>query len=228
VLSGEPIIAMAEQLLPEVKAAVWLDTAEAAVKRTDEMTLRELRAAVVGAAPRDESGRELARQLREALDARVTKLRREWEERIERAIEEGRVLHALRLSARPPEPTARFPASLVQQLTEQAGQAMADETPPSRWLSLLEAAGQSPVRRQIRPAGMPKDPSGEVERQARLAAGRIPALARLLGMPIPPPPRAVPASRGRPARDKAPDQAAAAPSEDPMGLEEGEQPIDER
>ena len=79
---------------------------------------------------------------------------------------------------------------------------MTEETAPERWLSLLEAAVLSPVRRQIKPVGMPKDPTGEVERQARMTAGRIPALARLLGMPIPPPPK--PFAGERPVRPTRP------------------------
>lgn len=193
--SGDPIIALAEELLPQVKAATWLDRAEAAVEKPDEITLRDLRTTVVGAAPRDEAGRELARRLREALDKRVAKLRQDWEDHLTQALSDGRVLQALRLSARPPEPSARFPGALVPKLAEQAGQAMTEETSVERWLALLDAAVQSPVRRQIRPAGMPKDTAGEVERQARTAASRIPAIARLLGMAIPPPPKPVPGER---------------------------------
>ncbi len=211
VLSGEPIVALAEQLLPEVRAAVWLDRAEAAVGRADEITLRDLRTTVVGASPRDEAGRELERQLREALERRVTKLRAEWESHITQAMEDGRVLQALRLSAKPPEPTARFPGGLAARMAELAGEAMTEETAPERWLSLLQAALESPVRRQVKPAGLPKDPSGEVERQARLASSRIPALARLLGMPIPPPPRAGATDR-RPTRRPRPQAATPKPA----------------
>lgn len=200
--SGEPLIAVAEQLLPDVKAAVWLDRAEAAIGRVDEITLRDLRATVVGAAARDEAGRALERQLREALERRVAKLRNDWEQHLQQALEDGRVLQALRLSAKPPEPTARFPGTLAVRLAELAGEAMTEETAPERWLSLLEAAVLSPVRRQIKPVGMPKDPTGEVERQARMTAGRIPALARLLGMPIPPPPK--PFAGERPVRPTRP------------------------
>ena len=200
--TGEPIIAIAEQLLPDVKAAMWLDRAQAAIGRVDEITLRDLRATVVGAAARDEAGRTLERELREALERRVAKLRLDWEQHLQQALEDGRVLQALRLSAKPPEPTARFPGSLAVRLAELAGEAMTEETAPERWLSLLEAAVESPVRRQIKPVGMPKDPSGEVERLARMAAGRTPALARLLGMPIPPPPK--PVAGDRPARPPRP------------------------
>ena len=230
VTSGEPIIALAEQLLPGVKAAVWLDRAEAAIEKVDEITLRDLRATVVGAAARDEHSRELERQLRDALDKRVSKLRQDWEQHMTQALDDGRVLQALRLSAKPPEPTARFPGALVMRLAEQAGAAMTEETAPDRWLSLLEASVQSPVRRQIKPVGMPKDPSGEVERQARGAASRIPSLARLLGMPIPPPPQPVAGERAarppRPPRVHAPAPAPAPASSLPAASASAEPVVD--
>jgi hypothetical protein len=195
VVSVDQIIAIAEELLADVKAAVWLDRAENAVAHLDEISLRELRSTVVAASPRDEEGREIERQLREALDRRLAKLRSDWESHLTEALDGGKVLQALRLSAKPPEPAARFPAALVMRLAEQAGQAMNDEVPPERWLALLDAATQAPVRRQIKPAGIPKDPTGEVERRSRAASSKVPGLAKLLGMAIPPPPKPVAAER---------------------------------
>ncbi len=225
IASGEPIIAIAEELLGDVKAAVWLDRAEAALEKADEITLRDLRATVVGAAPRDEAGRELERNLRETLDRRVRKLRQDWEQHLTQALGDGRVLQALRLSAKPPEPTARFPAALVKPLAEAAGQAMTEETTPERWLSLLEAAVQSPVRRQVKPVGLPKDPDGGVERQARAAASRIPALGRLLGMAIPPPPHPAARPPARPPRRPEPQaERAAEPVAEPVAEPSPEEP----
>ncbi|HEV8065543.1 MAG TPA: hypothetical protein VGP46_11950, partial [Acidimicrobiales bacterium] len=192
---GEQILAVAEELHPDVKAAMWLDRAEAAAAHMDELSLRDLRAIVVAGAPRTELGRELERQLREGHDKRVTKLRNDWEQHLSQALNDGRVLQALRLSARPPEPTARFPAPLVETLAAQAGAAMSATTSPDRWLALLAAAELSPVKRQIHPAGIPQDPSGEVHRKAAEAAGRVPALAALLGMAMPPPPKPLPGER---------------------------------
>ncbi|MGH9172649.1 MAG: hypothetical protein ACRD0Z_17585 [Acidimicrobiales bacterium] len=192
---GEQILAVAEQLLPDVRAAMWLDRAEAAVAHIDELSLRDLRAIVVAGGPRTELGRELDRTLREGHDKRVAKLRADWEEHLAQALAEGRLLQALRLSTRLPEPTARFPAALVETLAGQAGAAMSAATAPDRWLALLAAAELSPVRRQIHPAGIPDDESGEVHRKASEAAGRIPALAALLGMAMPPPPQPLPGER---------------------------------
>lgn len=190
-VGGEAILALAEQLLPSVRQAIWLDRAEAVIAHLDSISLRELRATVLGAAPRDEHGRELLGTIREALKVRLAKLRSGWEGDITRALAEGRVLHALRLSARPPDPGARIPVSLVAPLGEAAGAALAATSSVERWLVLLEAAAASPVRRSIKPAGLPEDPTGAVRRAATLYAGRVPALAPLLGLPMPPPPRPI-------------------------------------
>ena len=201
--TGEAILTLAEQLAPTVKQAIWLDRAEAALAQLDRISLRDLRTTVVAAMPRDETARELDRKLREELDRRVTKLRSNWEEQITHALEEGRVLQALRLSAQPPEPTARFPAGLVERLATSAGAAMTSSTPTERWLAILDAATSSPIRRQIHPEGLPEDPSGEILRKARVAAGSLPALAPLLGLSMPPPPKPLRAA-GRPPRPPRP------------------------
>ncbi len=194
-LSGEAILALAEQIASSVKQAIWLDRAEAAVAQLEQLSLRDLRTTVAAAAPRDETARELDRKLREELDRRVKKLRSNWEEQITHALEEGRVLQALRFSAQPPEPTARFPAALVERLASSASAAMTATSPVERWLAVLDAAVASPIRRQIHPEGMPQDPSGEVVRKARLAAGSIPALAPMVGLSMPPPPKPIRTSR---------------------------------
>jgi hypothetical protein len=244
-LNSEAIIAVAEQLLTPVREATWLDRAEAAVGSLDHITVRDLRASVAGAAPRDDHGREILNTLRSALDERLTKLRTAWEHEIVHALEEKRVLHALRLSARPPDQSARLPATLVGPLAEAASAALAPSVQVERWLALLEAALATPVRRSIKPVGLPEDPSGAVRQAAAAAAGRIPALSKLLGLAMPPPPRPLPralqAAAQRPVRDfdepvettssesddaparpidapeSAPDDNAGAPS----GLEEG-------
>jgi hypothetical protein len=217
-VGGEAIIALAEQLLSPVRQAVWLDRAEAVVAQLETISLRELRATVLGAAPRDEHGRELLGTIREALKVRLAKLRVGWEGDITRALDEGRVLHALRLSARPPDPGARIPSSLVAPLSEGAGAALTATSSVDRWLALLEAAATSPVRRSIKPAGLPEDPTGAVRHAATLVAGRIPALAPLLGLPMPPPPRPVVALTSKPiARPRAPRARPARGQRPPAG-----------
>ena len=186
--STDALLAMADELLPVVKLADWKDRATAAQAAGKDFRLRELRTVV--AASRtvilDEEGRALAKSLQESLDRRVTALRDEWLARIANAISEGRIQQALEASIRPPEPGIRCPADLAVKLAAAAGEAMTADVPPEEWMKMLDAVVLSPVRRTVKPVGIPAD---EVARQAaRHAAGSVPALAKLLGLPIPPPP----------------------------------------
>jgi hypothetical protein len=189
-VNGEALLTMAEELLPRLKAAAWRDRAEAAAGTVDEISLRDLRSVVAGAdtATRDDDSRLLASTLREALERRVAAMREQWVEEINRALEEGRLVRALRVSAHPPEPTARFPAELAVRMSEAAGEAMAPDTSTERWTTLLGAVADSPVRRMVKPRGLPRDPADSVVEAARQASGRVPALATLLGIEMPPPP----------------------------------------
>jgi hypothetical protein len=186
--STDALLAMADELLPIVKLADWKDRASIAQTAGKEYRLRELRAVV--AASRtvilDEEGRAMAKALQESLERRVTAVRDEWLARISNAINDGRIQQALEAAMRAPEPGTRCPADLAVRLSAAAGEAMTAELPPEEWLRLLDAVVASPVRRTVKPAGIPAD---EVAQQAaRHAAGSVPALAKLLGLRIPPPP----------------------------------------
>ena len=189
-VSAEPLLAMAEELLPKMNLASWKDRATAIRGAGRDAPLREVRSVVAGASAvaLDEEGRGLLAALRESLETRVTALRDAWLGRITGALDEGRVEEALRVASRPPEPATRVPAELAVRLATTAGEAMAGDVPEDRWAALLDAVVTSPVRRSVKPAGLPAEPSGELLTAARRAAGQVPELARLLGLPIPPPP----------------------------------------
>ncbi len=187
-VAADALLAMADDLLPTVRLADWKDRASVAQTAGKDYRLRELRAVV--AASRtvnlDEEGRTMARALQESLDQRTTALREEWLARITNALNDGRVLQAVEASIRPPEPGTRCPAELAVRLAAAAGEAMTADLAPEEWMRLLDAVVASPVRRTVKPAGIPDD---EVAKQAaRHAAGSVPALAKLLGLRIPPPP----------------------------------------
>jgi hypothetical protein len=202
-----PLLAMAEELLPAVNLANWKDRASSARNAGKDVALRELRSIVASASTvsLDEEGREFAASLRTSLDQRVTALRDGWVARMTTALDEGRVADALRISARPPEPAARLSAELAVRLSEMAGQTMSAEIPAAEWLAVLEVVVESPVRRTVKPVGIPRDADEALLAAARQASGMVPELARLLGIPIPPPPgprRPVPA-RSSPGRRSA-------------------------
>jgi hypothetical protein len=209
----EPLLAMGEELLPRLKVAEWMDRAEAAVAQVDEIGLRDLRSVVASAEPvaRDDETRQLASTLREALTRRVKADEEAWTAEIGTALDESRVVRALRVAARGPEPSSRFPAELATRLAEAASAAMAPDTAADRWVTLLEAVSASPVRRSVKPVGLPPDPPSPLLDAARAAAGQIPALAPLLGLPMPPPPGA----NRRPAKPKPPPPPPPAPQPSP-------------
>jgi hypothetical protein len=87
---------------------------------------------------------------------------------------------------------------------------MAADASKERWLTLLEAVAASPIRRSVKPAGLPAEPGDELLAAAKAAAGRIPALAPMLGIDMPPPPRP-PRRPPRPPRPRETDQVPASP-----------------
>jgi hypothetical protein len=197
-----PLLAMAEKLLPAINLATWKDRASVARAGGKDIPLRELRSIVASSSTvtLDEEGSEMATALRTALTERVTALRDRWVERITAALDEGRVADAVRTSIRPPEPATRLSAELAVRLADAAGQAMSAETPSDQWLALLEVVVESPVRRTVKPAGLPTGADDALLAEARKASGYVPELARLMGIPIPPPPgprRPVPARSGQ-------------------------------
>ena len=200
-ISAEPIVALAEELLPRLKAAEWRDRAEAAAGQADEVSLRDLRAVVAGAdtVARDTESRELAAKLRDALERRSAAERQAWVDEVTSALDDGRVVRALRISGRPPEAGARLPSELAGRLSD-AGAAMGSDAAPDRWAAVLDAVTASPVRSSVKPVGLPAEPSEDLLKTARQAATRVPALAPLLGIetkpaaarPPKPPPRPTP------------------------------------
>jgi hypothetical protein len=208
-INAPAFIAIAEELLPKLKAADWMDRAEAAKKQVDEISVRDLRSVVTGAdaVARTDEARLLASELRDALDRRTQQERENWVKEMTTALDEGRVVRALRLSARPPDAQSKFPQELLDRLKEGAQDAMTPETQPDRWVTMIEAVSASPVRRNVEPKGLPAEPGEALLNAAKQASGRIPALAKMLGVSIPPPPtkKAVP-----------PKPAAAAPAEAPV------------
>ena len=212
-INAEPLVALAEELLPRLKAAEWRDRAEAAVTQADEVSLRDLRAVVAGAdtVARDTESRDLAAKLRDALERRSTAERQAWADEVSSALDDGRVVRALRISGRPPEAGARFPNELADRLSEAAGAAMGPDAAPDRWAAVLDAVAGSPVRTSVKPAGLPPEPGEDLLKTARQAATRVPALAPLLGIEVKQPAARIPKPPRRP--PPPPPQPAAAAAE---------------
>ena len=112
-----------------------------------------------------------------------------WQREGAEALQENRLVRALRLAAKLPDPSAKLPTELTQRLVSACNEEMTAQTPSDRWMVLIDAVAQSPIRRQVHPSGLPSDATPELIEFAKENAGRIPSLAALTGVSVPPPPR---------------------------------------
>ncbi|MCB0978987.1 MAG: hypothetical protein KDB02_16155, partial [Acidimicrobiales bacterium] len=180
----DALIAVAEKLLPTLRAAEWRDRAEAAAADIDELDLRDLRSVVVAAdqGAKDDETRELAAQLREGLTRRVDQEQQKWLDELAQNLTEGRVVRALRLSSRPPKAGNPIPPDLTARLTAAASAALTSDTFPDRWATVLDALSYSPVRLTVVPESKPDSPSDELVAVITRVAGRVPKVAEAFGI----------------------------------------------
>jgi hypothetical protein len=186
-----PLLAMADQLLPRVKQAEWLDRAEAALATSDAITLRDLRAVVAGAdgVARDDAAREMAAKLRDTLQQRIDAQRGSWAAEITSSMDGTKLVRAVRLASRLPDANARLDPAVQARLVAETNAALGPDTPADRWLALAEAAAEAPFRRDITPAGLPSKTTPAFIEAAAQVSNRIASIRPLLGISIPPPPR---------------------------------------
>ncbi len=204
------LLALAERMLPALRAAEWRDRAVAALAQVDEVDLRDLRSVVVAAdaAARDDETRALADQLRDALAERVNREHHAWLADIVQLLGEGRVVRALRVSSRPPKAGAPLPADVSERLIAATSASLTADISVDRWVTVLDALAFSPVRHQVEPVSIPEHPSDELLAAVRKQASRLPEIAARFGIelaakaapvagtrPVPPPsPPPLPAS----------------------------------
>ena len=196
-ISAEPLVALAEQIMPALRTAEWRDKAEAALAEMAELDLRDLRSVVVAAdvAARDEETRELAEKLRTGLAERVDAEHTAWLAEIDETLTSGRVVRALRVSSRPPKAGTPFPPELATRLAEETAKSLTPETGSDRYATVLDALAYSPVRSQVVPEGIPAEPSDELLAALKKLASRLPKIAALFGIEAPSTPGK---GRGRP------------------------------
>ena len=198
-VKAEPLLALAEQMLPRLRGAEWRDKAEAALADVAELDLRDLRSVIVAAdgGARDDESRALADQLRTALAKRVEHEHGAWLAEIASTLADGRCVRALRLSSRPPKAGAPLPTDMAQRLSDATAAALTSEVTQDRWATVLDALAFSPVRLTVVPESLPAVPSDELLKEVARLASQIPQIATVFGVepadtskrPRPRPPR---------------------------------------
>ncbi|MCY4164330.1 MAG: hypothetical protein OXE93_09005, partial [bacterium] len=179
----------ARKLLPQMRAAEWRDRVDAALAGFDGLDLRDLRSVVVAAeaGAADKQAKALAEELRNKLNERVDREHSEWLAEVAAMLADGRMVRALRLSARPPKAGVPLPQDIVTRLTEAANNALTAETPTKRWMMVLGAVAFSPVRRTVQPQGIPDKPDQELLEEVAKLSERVPHIAELFGVQPKPP-----------------------------------------
>lgn len=212
-IPAEGLIAMAQDLLPKLRVADWLDRAEAAKADLDQLDLRDLRSVVVASddpmVVRDESTRALAAELKDALRRKQDEQQELWFSDIRAAIGVGRVVRALKLSSEPPKAGQRFPTDLGAELANLAAQSLVATETAERWIAVLEAVAFSPIRGLVIAQGIPEHPTEPLMVTVRRLAPVIPQIAKQFGVeaaPGSPMPRPL-----RPVREKRPNKRSKAP-----------------
>ena len=195
--AGEPpipaplLMKLAERLHPNLRTADWRDRAEAALTGIDDVDLRDLRSVVVAAeqSARSEENKELAEKIREGLAVRVEREHQAWLTDVGTAIDEDRVVRALRLSSRPPKAGAPLPSPVLDRLTSMAEAGLTSDTGQDRWATVLEAVALSPVHQRVTPQGLPAEPSEQLLEVVKRVSMSVPDVAKLFGIEPTRPPR---------------------------------------
>ncbi len=183
-VNGDPLITIAERLVPKIHSAEWRDRADSALVLMDELDLRDLRSVVVAAddAAKDAEARELAKTLREALTSRVESEHQKWLDEIRSTLAEGRVVRALRLSSRPPKAGSPLPVDLAADLTQKSGEALGADISQQRWGTVIDALAFSPVRNGVTPVAYPDEPGDELKAMLKKVASQLPEIAGHYGI----------------------------------------------
>lgn len=183
---AEGLISMAQELLPKLRVADWLDKAEAAKTDIAQLDLRDLRSVVVASddpmVVRDESTRVLASELKAALKSKQESSQALWLADIGAAIDVSRIVRALKISSEPPKAGQPFPAELGAKLAQAATLAMSSEKAPDRWIAILEAVAFSPVRAQVKPTSIPDNPGEALLATVKRVASLVPHIATQFGI----------------------------------------------
>lgn len=187
---SDGLISMAQNLLPKLRVADWLDKAEAAKSDLATLDLRDLRSVVVASEDpmvlRDETTRALASELKVALKDRQEAAQTLWLSDIVDALKVGRTVRALKMSSEPPKAGQPFPSELGAKLAAAAVAGLTTETAPDRWIALLEALAFSPIRAQVKLSTMPQQPSETLLATVKRLAPLLPQIATLFGIEVAP------------------------------------------
>jgi hypothetical protein len=177
----EPILSFAEELNRGIKAAEWLDKAEAIDSNIDSVDLQDFRSVIAASSnfAKSPEAISLKEKLEAGLKIRIEKELQEWMKIIKDALQEGKVVRALNFSSRPPKAGTQLPEDISKELVLQASNALSSEASPERWGVVAEAVAFSPIRLKVEPISLPAQMDEELEKVLQKHSERFPAIAAL-------------------------------------------------
>ncbi len=183
-IKADPLVALAEELMPTLRAAEWQDKADAALAQIDDVDLRDLRSVVTAAeaSARGDEARQLADQLRSGLSTRVEREHVDWLRELSETLRDKRIVRALKLSSHPPKAGSPLPPEIASQLAEQATAALTGEISQDRFVVVLDAVAFSPVHTRVAATSIPTKPGKDLLKAVKKTASRVPAVAAQFGV----------------------------------------------
>lgn len=184
----QSVVQMAENLLPRLRVADWLDRAEAAKRDLDVLDLKDLRSVVAAAndpvIERADACRELITELRAGLVTRTEQEKQNWLDDIEAALNVGRIVRALKLAGQPPKAGEIFPEELGRKLADATSASLVADALADRWVAVLEAVAFSPVRSLVKVVSVPATVPAELTKTVERLGGLLPQVAAAFGIAV--------------------------------------------
>jgi len=178
------------ELLPRLRVAEWQDSVDAVEKILDTVDLRDLRAVVAKSNDptllKDASLNAKREALREALERRQAVEMQHWSDDLRAAVDVGRIVAALKISAQPPKAGSRPAEEVRARLIALTLEQLSPESTPERWVIVLEALAFAPIHNEVVPVGVPARVSPELTATVQRLAPAIPRIAALFGITVDP------------------------------------------
>ncbi len=189
-INADALVNLVVELLPRLRVAEWQDSVDAVEKILDTVDLRDLRAVVAKSNDptllKDASLNTKREALREALERRQAVEMQHWSDDLRAAVDVGRIVAALKISAQPPKAGSRPAEEVRARLIALTLEQLSPESTPERWVIVLEALAFAPIHNEVVPVGVPARVSPELTATVQRLAPAIPRIAALFGIAVDP------------------------------------------
>ncbi len=187
-INADALVNLVVELLPRLRVAEWHDSVDAVEKILDTVDLRDLRAVVAKSNDptllKDPSLNEKRDALRAALERRQALDMQHWADDLRAAVDVGRIVAALKISAQPPKAGSRPADDVRARLIALTLEQLSPLSSSDRWVVVLEALAFAPIHNEVLPTSIPGQVSPELTATVQRLAPAIPRIAALFGITV--------------------------------------------